>query len=598
MEYIVNSFGNLIIPEGTTIISDNAFKNREDIKKVTIPKTVTNLGSYSFYNSGLEEVILQEGLTVIGKRAFQDCTYLKKITIPKTITYFGIEAFDGSGLEEVILQEGLTVIGQGAFRNCKHLKKITIPKTVTDFAYGAFINFAYGAFINSGLEEVILQEGLNVIGDLTFKDCKHLKKITIPRTVTKFGFNTFINSGLEEVILQEGLTVIGERAFEDCKYLKKITIPKTITYFGIEAFDGSGLEEVILQQGLTVIGGQAFQNCKHLKKITIPRTVTDFGFRTFYGSGLEEVILQEGLTVIGERAFEDCPNLIKITIPRTVTNFGIEAFYNSPIFYVINNSNINIPDYITDLPIINNKKYKSKLCMIFKTNSMDLFIKKTNEDFILPLLEKINYGCSFIFKKVMGYHMDGLRFKTTRSVIKVPEELKNLFYEYDENYILPDEEHDQIENDQINKWQIDQIIDFFKDPKKFMVKTQYIENDIGALKQAIIILNAIYIIIDNESYLKIRDFLLDIVSKYVKNDLQKNNFVTTEPDNNLYNKFCKNNTDGISKRKKSKGSKRIRRKSKGSKRIRRKSKGRKSKESKRVRRKSKRIRRKSKRRYS
>ena len=77
----------------------------------------------------------------------------------------------------------------------------------------------------------------------------------VPKDITRVRFN-------------DGLQKIGNKAFHDCKSLKSITLPSTVTEIGIGAFHGcSKLRVVTLNEGLQKIGGVAFYNCKSIKRI-------------------------------------------------------------------------------------------------------------------------------------------------------------------------------------------------------------------------------------------------------------------------------------------------------------------------------------------
>ena len=73
----------LVIPEGTTVIEDSAYKNRILYSSVEIPESVTEIGSYAFYGcTGLTEVTIPDSVTTIGDHAFMGCTGLTNITVP------------------------------------------------------------------------------------------------------------------------------------------------------------------------------------------------------------------------------------------------------------------------------------------------------------------------------------------------------------------------------------------------------------------------------------------------------------------------------------------------------------------------------------
>ncbi|MGN1138859.1 MAG: leucine-rich repeat protein, partial [Ruminococcus sp.] len=58
------------IPKTVTDISSNAFKNCSNIKSISIPTAIKNIGSYAFYNTGLTKVTLPKNIKSIGNYAF------------------------------------------------------------------------------------------------------------------------------------------------------------------------------------------------------------------------------------------------------------------------------------------------------------------------------------------------------------------------------------------------------------------------------------------------------------------------------------------------------------------------------------------------
>ena len=69
---------------------------------------------------------------------FSSCTSLKTVKLPATVTEIENEAFYHSGIERIVIPEGVTRIGQAAFSHCEHLTDIVIPATVTEICDNAF----------------------------------------------------------------------------------------------------------------------------------------------------------------------------------------------------------------------------------------------------------------------------------------------------------------------------------------------------------------------------------------------------------------------------------------------------------------------------
>ncbi|EJK54213.1 hypothetical protein THAOC_26215 [Thalassiosira oceanica] len=194
------------------------------------------------------------------------------------------------------------LIGERAFSECKALRSLAIPSSVTELGTGA----CSGCI---SLVEVEFDEGIEIIGERAFYLCTALQQVTIPSSVTKLGYGAFRGCiSLVEVEFDQGFEVIGESAFSE--YIKLAS-------------------EVQFNEGLQIIGGTAFCNCNALRQVTIPSSVTKLGNGAFHSCiNLAEVQFNEGLEIIGKRAFIGCTALRSVTIPSSVTELEEHAFYD------------------------------------------------------------------------------------------------------------------------------------------------------------------------------------------------------------------------------------------------------------------------------
>lgn len=86
----------------------------------------------------IPESINSVPVTSIGRTAFSSCK-IKEVTIPNTVRSIKWWAFYGcSSLEKVNLNFGLKTVGYGAFMNCKRLKSVSIPMSVTQICDDSF----------------------------------------------------------------------------------------------------------------------------------------------------------------------------------------------------------------------------------------------------------------------------------------------------------------------------------------------------------------------------------------------------------------------------------------------------------------------------
>ena len=109
-----------IIKEGTRLIADYAFGYCSSLTSVTLPNSVTSIGSSVFYNcSKLTSITIPNSITSIGSSAFFNCSKLTSITIPNSVTSIGSSAFSWcESLKEVICYaEKVPEMGKNVFYN-------------------------------------------------------------------------------------------------------------------------------------------------------------------------------------------------------------------------------------------------------------------------------------------------------------------------------------------------------------------------------------------------------------------------------------------------------------------------------------------------
>lgn len=113
-------------------IESNAFDGCTSLATVTLPPSITEIGTAAFYNcSSLKSVTIPAGVTKIGNSAFSGCKALATVTLPTSLTVIEGHAFKNcTSLTTIDIPEGVTTIGTEAF-NGSGLTTMTIPSTVT-----------------------------------------------------------------------------------------------------------------------------------------------------------------------------------------------------------------------------------------------------------------------------------------------------------------------------------------------------------------------------------------------------------------------------------------------------------------------------------
>ena len=309
---------DLVIPEGITIINNDAFYGCDKIISVTFPDNVTSIGKSAFQDCiGLTEIIIPSNVTNIANRTFFNCRSLAKVTIPSSVTG----------------------IGEAAFSRCNSLTKIFIPNSVTSIGESAFQDCI-------GLTEISIPDNVTSIKNRTFYCCSNIKKLTIPNSVTGIGSEAFYNcSNITEVNIPNSVTSIGVSAFSGCSGLTEITIPNSVTSIGGGAFGYcSGIKEVTIPSSVSVLGNSAFAGCNGLK-INVCNGITTIGDDfTFNGcSGVTEIITPNSVINIKYSAFDGCSDLKSITIGSKVENIESGAFDECKNIEEVNSLNTTPP---------------------------------------------------------------------------------------------------------------------------------------------------------------------------------------------------------------------------------------------------------------
>ena len=171
----------------------------------------------------------------------------------------------------------------------KHV--VTVPAKINEIAV---VEIAAGAFDNCpNITEVVIPEGVKVIGDNAFTGCAELVKVTIPATLESIGTAAF--SKCVKLTTLEGLracavTTIGDYAFFGCSALTTIELPEGLTAIKTATFaDCVALTSVRIGDAVAKIGKQAFYGCAALDLQALPTSVTELDSGAFGNCNAETI---------------------------------------------------------------------------------------------------------------------------------------------------------------------------------------------------------------------------------------------------------------------------------------------------------------------
>lgn len=247
--FIDETFEELVLPEGMTVIPGCMCENCRELKKVILPSTIKVISNAAFYNcKKLSEINLPEGLEVIWDDAFSSCHSLRRIILPSSLKRIKPEAFETTALESIELLEGLEEIGYWAFYACDHLNSLEIPRSVKHIGYGI-------VSAHKGFEGVVCHaKGYHVENDALIDDTE--KTLLCCWTEQ------------EHYVVPECVDKIA--SISDNPYVETITVkqPVELTTVDTFAFD-MGLKEIEFQGGVKGITKDTFYLCNFPGKIKV-----------------------------------------------------------------------------------------------------------------------------------------------------------------------------------------------------------------------------------------------------------------------------------------------------------------------------------------
>lgn len=130
------------VSDGVQRIANGAFESCSNIAVLSLPESVTTLGTESFcYCEALRTVKMSKSITVIPYFAFSDCCSLAYIALPDGLKKIEEGAFSGTGLNFVRIPDMVEAVEFDAFADCPNLKSLNVgPHTMVDehavFIYG------------------------------------------------------------------------------------------------------------------------------------------------------------------------------------------------------------------------------------------------------------------------------------------------------------------------------------------------------------------------------------------------------------------------------------------------------------------------------
>lgn len=241
-------------------IPDGAFSGRWALDKVVLPSTLRTIGSRAFYETRLTSIDIPKGVTSIKDYAFYNSQKLEKADLPDSLTSIGEYAFNRCfSLQSVKIPAKLTTVSRSAFQSCRSLANLELHDSITTI--GAY------AFGGCAFSELKIPASIRTIAEGAFEMSSNLTKLTLNEGLERIGEMAFRQSPIDTLNCPSSLRYIGNSAFDDCTSLRQINLNEGLTNIDNYAFAHTIPTEVVLPSSLEYCAEGAFDDCDSLVTI-------------------------------------------------------------------------------------------------------------------------------------------------------------------------------------------------------------------------------------------------------------------------------------------------------------------------------------------
>ncbi len=225
----------LVIPGSVMVISD-----------------AENTGNYG----PLTYLSLGDGIQYIGANSFSGAQNLRSVTIPGSVTHIGSRAFPYA--EKVTLKKGAveSLVKSGLYFHD------SFPNATTVIVDGYYADVSSYSYFDAFIQLAETDPGRNVklqFNDVTFPESSDYLQdgvVEIPDSAYEY------NQNLTAVAIPDSVVNIGSRAFYGCNRLSALYLGKGVSRIEKEAFAGCSFASVLIPSSVTYIGSNAFSTVR------------------------------------------------------------------------------------------------------------------------------------------------------------------------------------------------------------------------------------------------------------------------------------------------------------------------------------------------
>lgn len=347
---------SVVVPEGVTYVDAGVFWDKQFIKEIVLPKTLSTIGGDAFaYCESLLKLEIPQNVVEIGDDPFAGCVklHLTNKSVEFVLKDNVLFTRDGTRLihysawksDEIYnIDDSVEWIGKHSFYKCINLKKVIIGRGVDymgnnpfsdcfnitlenrsphyQYTDGALMDKRGTTIIHYSLgmdrDEYSIPESVTTIGRNAFWNCKRLKVLRIGKNVRQIGYNPFANCTNLQIESDSEFYSARDGILYDSSFRELIFCSNE-----------SAKKGVIIPESVENIGRNAFSGCESLKRITIPASVKTISRGAFTNCvNLSDVTLFGKVETVDKWAFAYCSSLKNIRI-NSDANIHADAFLGS-----------------------------------------------------------------------------------------------------------------------------------------------------------------------------------------------------------------------------------------------------------------------------
>lgn len=319
-----------VIPCTVVAVGQAAFA-LTDVYTVQYPATCKELKDRVFRLASLKECVIPDQIEKVGDNVFIDCKEATKVVIGK----------------------GLKAMGETPFMNCQNLATITVSPdntiltTQDNILYSKDMTKLYLCPSELRTPKIVLPNTVKEIEDYAFLSCIYVKELVLNEGLERIGEEGLYNcSWLEQLTIPASVREIAPRAFGLLKKCEKITVAEGNKTFEAKS-DGvnegkllinkvknslhtclyKGTKNVTVPEGIKEIEPYAFLACRWTESLKLPASVETIGQTAFSEMvSLKEIEIPEKVQTIPRYCISDCKELTKITLGKNVKMIEDQAF--------------------------------------------------------------------------------------------------------------------------------------------------------------------------------------------------------------------------------------------------------------------------------